>query len=134
MQRPGPAALIWREFLAEFWTPNSASIWRVVFCKLQGFGESNNHIWMRHCMLLQFDQMSNYMECSLDFDLTFGLCHFKFSWAVFTLSLRVSLFWLFSSFELCRGKFVEYQLFVYFLHFKTIYALHFIDIITVSID
>ena len=36
--------------------------------------------FLRHCMLLQ---LTNYMECTLDFDLTFGLCHFKFSWAVF---------------------------------------------------
>ena len=45
----------------------------------------------------------------------FNFCHFNFSWALFSFHCVFSLF---TSFELYGGKFVEYQLFVYFLHFN----------------
>ena len=94
----GPADLIWREFLAELQT-------------LPRFGE----VFLQAAVYLRLWSWFN-----------FCLCHFNFSWAVFTACFHK--FW---TLWLCRGKLVKNQLFVYFLNFKTIYALHFIDIFTV---
>ena len=103
----GPAALIWREFLVELQTlPRFGEFF---FFFLQAWRIQQPYLNSSFCATA----LHNHMECTWDFDI--GLCHFNFSWALFSFHCVFSLF---TSFELYGGKFVEYRLFVYFLHFN----------------
>ena len=96
-----------------------ANNWQGFFCNLQGSASiwrvqqpylNSSFCATAYCCNLSFDQMSNHMECTWDFDLTLGLCHFNFSWAVFTACFHkfwtllrkvrwISTFCLLSSFQ-----------------------------------
>ena len=97
------------------------------FCKLQGSAS----IWRIQQPYLNSSfcaiALHNHMECTwdFDFDLTFGLCHFNFFWALFSFHCMFSQVLNFME---------ESSLNINFLStfFISIYAFHFIDIFTVS--
>ena len=115
MQRPGCLDLT----RISCRTSNSASIWRVFFCKLD---ESNNHIW-----ILLFAPL----HCTTTWNVPETLI------LVFVILISLELFSVFTACFHCSqvlNFMEESSLNINFLctFFISIYALHFIDIFTVS--